>query len=543
MHPSVSDPEGGGPVPHVGSEVPEVVAAIDVGTNSVHMIVARSGSAGRFEVLTRHKESVRLGSGVGDMKELTPDAIDRGVAALGRCAEIARGFDATVWAVATSAVREATNALEFTHRASAEAGVVVRVISGVEEARLIQLGVLQALPLFDRSMLLVDVGGGSTEVLIGQGTDVRFARSHKLGAIRMTRAFFAGDGPLDDEAVDRCRSFIRARLAAGAHEAAPFAHEVSVAASGTAETLFAMSIARRGEEMPADMNGQVMTRKALRKVVADLVGARTVAERAELPGIDRSRVDIIVGGALVLEGVCDAFDVGSLTFSSYALREGVLLDAFSRLKASPGLGHLSDLRRDSVMHLLEVCDEDPEHAVRVAGHALALFDLLGERVGLDEDDRELLEAGALLANVGLFISHSAHHKHSYYVIRNAEHLTGFTDDEKELIAQVARYHRKSRPSEAKHPEFAALSERDRDRVSAMAALLRVAIALDRNHDGGVQDVSLAPLVDGPEGDPGVVELVLHPANGRDLGLELFSAADRSVLLEERLGVPVHFRAG
>ncbi len=535
MHPSGAETSHQEPDAAVSSQMPEVVAAIDVGTNSVHMVVARSAPSGRFEVLTKHKETVRLGSGVGDMKELSPEAMDRGVAALGRCSDIARGFDAEVWAVATSAVREASNASEFTRRALEEAGVAVNVISGVEEARLIQLGVLQALPVFDRRLLLVDVGGGSTEVLIGEGTEVLFARSHKLGSIRMTRAFFEDD-TVEPESVERCRSFIRARLAAAAHEAESIEHDVAVACSGTAETLFAMSLARRGEPVPAEMTGQVMTRKALRKVIGDLVGAGTVARRAELAGMDRSRADILLGGALVIEGVCDAFGVESLTFSDYALREGVLLDAFARRRSTSPMHHLSDLRRASVMHLLEVCDEDPEHALRVARHALALFDLLGERLGLGAEDRELLEAGALLANVGLFISHSAHHKHSYYVIRNSEHLTGFTDNEKELIAQVARYHRKSQPSEAKHPDFAALAASDRERVRSMAALLRVAIAFDRNHDGGVDHISLA--ADGTAGNG--VELVLHPAADDPLGLELFSADDRAGLLEDRLGEPVRF---
>ncbi|MGI9579496.1 MAG: HD domain-containing protein, partial [Microthrixaceae bacterium] len=232
----------------------------------------------------------------------------------------------------------------------------------------------------------------------------------------------------------------------------------------------------------------------------------------------------------VLEGVCDAFGVDELTISDYALREGVLLDALRRFSGA-GLNHLSDLRRASVMHLLEACDDDPGHAIAVARLALQLHDLLGDRLDLDPEDRELLEAAALLSNVGLFISHSAHHKHSYYVIRNSEHLTGFTDNEIEMISQVARYHRKSVPSEDKHPLFAALRSADRERVRAMAGLLRVAIALDRNHDGGVDFVTAAADNDG-------VLLRLHPVDGRDLDLEVFSANDRKGLLETVLGCEV-----
>ncbi|MGI9576965.1 MAG: Ppx/GppA phosphatase family protein, partial [Microthrixaceae bacterium] len=275
---------------------PSALAAIDIGTNSVHMVVARVVSPERFEVLTRHKEMVRLGSGVGDMVHLETDAIERGVAALRRCQEIARGFDAEVWAVATSAVREAANSDGFLRRAYEEAGVSINVISGVEEARLIQLGVLQSLPVFDKRLLLVDVGGGSTEVLFGTGGDVRYARSLKLGSLRMTQRFFP-DGIVEADAVQRCRKFIRSRLAAAVHEAHGLDHDVAVASSGTAESLAVMAIARRGEEAPSDMNAQRLTRKALGKVIDDLASATTTKERLALPAIDSARADILLGGA------------------------------------------------------------------------------------------------------------------------------------------------------------------------------------------------------------------------------------------------------
>ncbi len=525
--------EGVHPTGQVSAQLPQAIAAIDIGTNSIHMVVARVASGERFEVLTRHKEMVRLGSGGGDMKHLEPDAIERGVATLRRCQTIAEGFDAEVWAVATSAVREASNADDFLRRAHEEAGVTVNVISGVEEARLIQLGVLQSLPVFDKELVLIDVGGGSTEVLFGQGTDVHYARSLKLGALRMSRRFFP-DGVVEGSAVQRCRKLIRARLASAVHEAEGLTHDVAVASSGTAETLAAMAIARRGEEVPAEMNAQVLRVESLKDVVADLASASTTEDRKALPGIDSARADILLGGALVLEQICEALGVEELTISDYALREGVLLDALAR-RIGTGLHHLSDLRRASVTHLLEVCDDDPDHALQVARLALQLHDLLGEQLGLDDDDRELLEAAAMLCNVGLFISHSAHHKHSYYVIRNSEHLTGFTDNEKEMIAQLARYHRKSRPSEQKHPLFAALASEDRRRLRSMASLLRIAITLDRNHDGAVQEVTVRN-----DGDSLVV--VLHPVDSEDLELECFSAAERNGMLVEELGMSVRFEA-
>ena len=514
------------------SPFPEVLAAIDIGTNSVHMVVARVAGNDRFEVITRLKEMVRLGSGQGEMKHLEPDAIDRAVAALTRCRQLADSLDATVFAVATSAVREARNASDFLVRAWAESGVDVQVISGHEEARLIRLGVLQALPVWDRDMVLLDVGGGSTEVVFGRGEDVSYARSIKLGSLRMTRSFFA-DGVVSSKAVGACRDFVRGRLAPMLREATHLPFDVAVASSGTAEALAVMALVRDGETLPQTMNGAVLERSALGRVIDDLAGAPTVEARRQLPGIDAARADILLGGAIVIEQICDALGIDQLVISEYALREGVLLDGLHRMRGG-SLHHLSDLRRASVDHLIELCDDDPAHSVQVASLAVQLFDALGERLGLDDADAELLEAGALLANVGLFVSHSGHHKHSYYVIRNSEHLMGFTDREIELIAQVARYHRKGRPAE-KHAEFAALSAEDRERVRAMVCRLRVAIGMDRNHDGAVERVVVKD-----EGD--VVRIELVGAPGADLSLEVYTALERSNMLADQLGATVEIVA-
>ena len=523
--PPVADLPGDAPMP-------DALAAIDIGTNSVHMLIARVAANDRFEVITRQKEMVRLGSGQGEMKVLEPDAIDRGVAALARCRSLADSFDAPVYAVATSAVREATNAEEFLRRARDEAGVDVEVISGYEEARLIQLGVLQALPVLDQRMALIDVGGGSTEVLVGTHGVPASARSIKLGSLRMTRRFFP-DGLVEGDALARCRTYVRGRLAPMVHDRDLLRHDIAVASSGTAEALATMVLERRDEPVPQSLNAATITRAELTSVIDELAAAPTTEERRKLPGVDPSRADILVGGGVVLEQVAVALGIEELTISEYALREGVLLDALHRRRGGT-LHHLSDLRRSSVFHLMELCDDDPEHSLQVARLSLQLHDALGGRLGLGDAERELLEAAALLSNVGLFISHSGHHKHSYYVIRNSEHLMGFTDREIELIAQVARYHRKSQPSEDKHPEFASLADEDRHRVRSMAGVLRVAIGMDRNHDGAVEQVDVDV-----DDDDALVTLSLEPQEpGADLTLERYSADHRSALLSQQLGCQV-----
>jgi exopolyphosphatase/guanosine-5'-triphosphate,3'-diphosphate pyrophosphatase len=504
----------------------EHLAAIDIGTNSIHLVVARFGEGTRFDVIAREKEMVRLGSSSGDMKEIDADAMDRGIETLDRFRKIAEISDAKVYAVATSAVREAENAGVFIERARREAGIDVQIISGAEEARLIHLGVLQAVPVFDQRLVLVDIGGGSTEVLVGERGEALTAFSLKIGAIRLTRRFFRTD-LLHPGAVDACRRYVRAMLARVRREVGACGFDVAVGSSGTIETIASMvQAARPDSEAPRTFNNFAFSRREVKKVVQTLIDAPTVEDRRRLPGVDPSRADILLAGALILEQTMKDLDIDEMLMSDYALREGVLLDALARERGA-ALHHLQDLRRRSVVHLMEITDEDPDHSRRVATLALELFDETQPWHQQGEHARELLEAAALLANVGLFVSHSAHHKHSYYVIRNSDHLTGFTDHEIELIAVVARYHRKSSPK-PKHPEFARLQSDDQERVRTLAGLLRVAIALDRTHAGLVERVRARGA-----GDDIVIEVTAAP--GADLSLELFTVAERKGLLEDVLG--------
>jgi exopolyphosphatase/guanosine-5'-triphosphate,3'-diphosphate pyrophosphatase len=510
------------------------LAAIDIGTNSFHMVVARVGDVpteagdGTFEVIAREKEVVRLGSSSGDMKRLAPDAIDRGVAALGRMARIAAIHDADVTAVATSAVREAENAQEFIDRARDEAGVDVEVISGVEEARLIHLGVLQAVPVYEQRLVLIDIGGGSTEILVGQRGDTLAAGSLKLGAIRLTRRFFRTDR-LHPGALEACRRHIRTSLAPMVRDVERHGFDVAVASSGTAQTIAAMAHQLRGGTSELrTYNNFEMTADEVEAVVAELASVDTVEERRRLPGLDSGRADIILGGALILEQAVLELGIRELVISDNALREGVLLDALDRRRGAT-MHHLRDLRRRSVLQLAAAMDDEPEHSARAAALALDLFDATARWHDLGPDRRELLEAAALLANVGQAISHSEHHKHSYYVIRHSDRLSGFNDHEIELIALVARYHRKSAPK-PKHPEFSRLRQADQDDVRALAGILRVGIALDRSHAGPVEALHVASA-----NGSGPLRLVVAGRPGADLALELHAATERKDLLETVLG--------
>ncbi|MEO6654185.1 MAG: Ppx/GppA phosphatase family protein, partial [Ilumatobacteraceae bacterium] len=488
----------------------------------------RLADHGGFEMLTSEKDMVRLGRGGGEMKQLAPDAIDRGIESLARMKAVAGSFgEFEIAAVATSAVREATNRQTFIERVRDEVGIDVEVISGFEEARLIYLGVLQALPVFDQRVLAIDIGGGSTELCVGKGDQIIEARSMKLGAIRLTERFFTGitdddhDGAIKHKAVKDCRRYVRSALAPVVHELGGHQPEVTVGSSGTASTLAAMALANRGEK-PRQLNGATFTAIELSGLVDELT-ARTTEERLALSGLDAKRVDIIVAGAVLLDEIFRTFSIEEMTISDYALREGVLFDRFGR----GAITGLSDLRRTNLLRLAHQLDPDPAHAEHTAHLATELFDRLASVHGLDDDARELLDAAALVHNVGLFISHASHHKHSYYVVRNSEQLTGFTEHEIELIAVIARYHRRSMPKD-KHDEFAALSCDDQRLVRILAGTLRIAIGLDRRHAASVRSVRVHI-------DDSAIQIEPVGRDDTDLDLEIYAGRERADLLAVGLG--------
>lgn len=506
--------------------VTDLHAAIDIGTNSTHLVVARTSAAGGLEVLTTLKEPTRLGADSDDMRELAPDAIDRGIVALERMVSTAKSMGAEVIAVATSAVREARNRDEFLRRARREIGVEIDVISGSEEARLIHVGVLSALPVFDTRMMLVDIGGGSTEFLVGEGFDVVEARSMKLGSIRLTNRFF-GDGvdkPTKSQLAG-CRRSIRNALIPVVLELGGHQPQTFVGSSGTILNVAEMCVRMRDDKVQS-LNGATFTRSELDAAIEAVV-SRTADKRIDLPGLDPKRGDIILGGIMLLEAIFDEFMIDEMVVSENALREGVLIDRFGN---PADRRHLREPRRANVERLSRELDPDPAHAAHTAHLAVELFDRTTRLHELGADERELLESAALLHNVGLFISHSSHHKHSYYVIRNSDRLTGFTDREIEIIALTARYHRKSLPQK-KHFGYCDLDTDDQQLVQTLAGVLRIAIGLDRRHAGAVETVRVHRRPDGVEIEP-------VPTDGADVEMERFAAADRAELLSVALDQPV-----
>jgi exopolyphosphatase/guanosine-5'-triphosphate,3'-diphosphate pyrophosphatase len=298
-------------------------------------------------------------------------------------------------------------------------------------------------------------------------------------------------------------------------------HDVAVVSSGTGETLARMCWMLTHDESPRSMNGIAFSFDQLRTVTSKIASC-TLAQRAELEGLDADRVDIILAGALILESLAKTFNITEFTYCDYALREGVLLDAAQRLNPEVD-NDLHNVAIQSARKLAERCDEDPSHGLNVSRLSCMLFDELSHLYELDSHHRLYLEAAAVLANVGLVVSHARHHLHTYYIVRNAD-LVGFTDHEIELIAQIARYHRKSEPK-IQHATFAALSEEDQNIVRMLSGILRIAIGLDRTHDGRTSSISVKQ-----KGK--ALHLTLGSNTKEDLELNLYATQQRVALLAE-----------
>jgi exopolyphosphatase/guanosine-5'-triphosphate,3'-diphosphate pyrophosphatase len=311
-------------------------------------------------------------------------------------------------------------------------------------------------------------------------------------------------------------------------EVTEFGFDVAVASSGTAETIARLIQERSDKSAAKTLNRFEFTQAQIAETVTMLSSVNTVDERREKFGLDKSRAEIILAGAIILEGISSVYGVESFMYSDYALREGVILDTLQRRGLGPATGD-TDAAMRSVRLLADRCDDRPEHSQNVARIALDLFDQVWDVLGVAQANRKLLEAAALLANVGVVISHSKHHLHSYYVIRNSE-LVGLNDREIEIIAQVARYHRKGLPKLG-HPEFAALPQEDQKLVNALAGVLRIAVGLDRTQDGRVKKITTSI-------SEGELKIAFTTTKKLDGDLNIYAAMERRTLLADTTGLKV-----
>jgi exopolyphosphatase/guanosine-5'-triphosphate,3'-diphosphate pyrophosphatase len=497
------------------------VAAMDLGSNSFHLLVADAHPDGHIDPLVQEKEMLRLGDVVSRHGAIPVTAADQAVATVRRFRLLAEAAGATeILAKATAAIRRAANGGEVVDRIRAETGVHIDVIGGLEEARLI-FGAVRASVVLDPSpALCFDLGGGSLEVMVGDASSLMWAASVPLGVARLSADHIDSD-PISKRDRRGLRDHIEKVLAPVVADVAGFEPKLAVGSSGTLESLAQMVAVRRREDTPTTLNQLTIDRSEFVELHEDLLASKA-SDRLRFEGLDARRVDLIVAGSMVLATAMDAFGFDQLTISEWALREGIVLDAVGHHDPTDWSDDPHSIRGSAVLSLARRCNWSEPHSRQVAKLSLDLFDATAALHGLDASDRELLEFAAFLHDIGEHVASSGHHKHGAYLVRNGQ-LRGFSPTQVELLAAVVRWHRRGEPRVS--DEFPLLDAAVIERVRALAAILRVADGLDRGRNQNVYglDAMITPSL-----------VLLRIRTLDDAELEIWGARRKRALLEKVL---------
>ncbi|KHG39082.1 MAG: Ppx/GppA family phosphatase [Aphanizomenon flos-aquae KM1D3_PB] len=519
--------------------VPEnqMIAAIDIGTNSLHMVVVKiEATLPSFTIIAREKETVRLGDRNLMTGDLKPEVMSKAIACLGRFKTLAESLGtSSIVAVATSAVRESPNGKEFLHQVEIEVGLIVDLISGPEEARRIYLGVLSGMEFNNKPHIIIDIGGGSTELILGDSEEPRSLTSTKIGAVRLTGELIASD-PISETEFKYLQAYARGMLERSVEEVQGKLKigdsPQLIGTSGTIETIATIHVREKLGLIPTTLNGYQFSLQDLRTWVNRL-RKMTNVERAAIAGMPEKRSEVILSGAVILQEAMTLLGVESLTVCERSLREGVIVDwMLTHGFIDNRLRFQSSIRERSVLKTAKKYQTNLEHSARVTAFALDIFDQTkGQLHYWNADQRQLLWAAAILHNCGHYVSHSSHHKHSYYLIRNSE-LLGYNETEIELIANIARYHRKS-PPKKKHDSYRNLLHKEhRTMVNQLSAILRLAVALDRRQIGAISHVQCDYIPNFKE-----FKMSIFPSTIDDeCALEMWSLDYKKGVFEEEFGL-------
>ena len=515
----------------------QMIAAIDIGTNSLHMVVVKiEATLPSFTIIAREKETVRLGDRNLITGELKPEVMMKAIACLGRFKTLADSLGTnSIVAVATSAVRESPNGQEFLQQIETEVGLSVDLISGPEEARRIYLGVLSGMEFNNKPHIIIDIGGGSTELILGDSEEPRSLTSTKIGAVRLTGELIASD-PISETEFKYLQAYARGMLERSVEEVQGKLKigdsPQLIGTSGTIETIATIHAREKLGLVPSTLNGYQFSLQDLRTWVNRL-RKMTNVERATVPGMPEKRSEVILSGAVILQEAMTLLGVQSVTVCERSLREGVIVDwMLTHGFIDNRLRFQSSIRERSVLKTAKKYQTNLEHSERVTDFALNIFDQTkGQLHYWNADQRQLLWAAAILHNSGHYISHSAHHKHSYYLIRNGE-LLGYNETEIEIIANIARYHRKS-PPKKKHESYRNLLHKEhRTMVNQLSAILRLAVALDRRQIGAISHVQCEYVPNFKE-----FKMLIFPSLIDDeCALEMWSLDYKKGVFEEEFGL-------
>lgn len=501
------------------------VAVIDIGSNSIRGVVAEVALDGSHRVIDDERFQTRLGAGLTDTGAIASDRIAASIEALGTLLAVAESRGATtVRAVATAAVRTASNSDEFLSLVRERLGLDIEIVDGETEGHLAFASAAANFDLPDPACVL-DIGGGSLEVVFALGGQITAVHSLPLGAVRLLAGLPADEDPPSAGALKRLRAEVRLALASEFGDTAPQIQTV-IGSGGTITSLVGVAAADRGQT-PVTLQGAEVSASEVAEISARLAAMRSAA-RARVPGLASYRADTAVPGSVVVTELMHLLGAERLVANQKGLREGILLDTIARLGRDSAPVPL----RDVALRFGERCRFDVDHSAHVTGHALQIFDALAPgRPLLDARARELLEVAAILHDVGYFIGHDKHHRHSWHLLIHAP-LAGLTAREVAIVAAIARYHRGSLPKTS-HEAWTRIAEQDRDLVRLLAGIVRIADGLDRSQTGRVTSVSL-------ESGPNVLTVVAHGAD--DLAVELYGADAKSELLARSLGTRIEIVA-
>jgi exopolyphosphatase/guanosine-5'-triphosphate,3'-diphosphate pyrophosphatase len=514
--------------PHTAPAAARRIAAIDVGSNSIRMIVADVRADGSMDVVDEMKVHPRLGRGMEASHALSPESMDLAVDGIQRMVTLAKQLGAhRIEAVATSAVRDAQNAELFLARVKQATGIKLRIVSGDDEARLMFRSALAHFDLGEGRAVIVDIGGGSLELALSADGVVDRLTSLPLGAIRMTERFF-GSGEPKAPSPKRLRKLRKAvrKAIKPIISGRDWRDARVIGSGGTFTNLAGLYLHRKGAFNAMSVHETAISRMDVEHILDQLVGM-SEEERRATPGINADRADIIVAGVAAVAEILARVDAREVIVSRYGIREGLLLEA---AKVVPQVADPGEARERSVRELAERCHFEKKHSTQVQRLALNLFDGVGHRLGLNDEDRQILSDAALLHDIGYHINYDRHHKHSYHLILHAD-LLGVTPEEQVLIANVARYHRGAEPNK-EHPEYAAIEKPLRSRVKKLSAILRVADGFDRGHVSAVDSFKIRWL-------ERAVRITPVPARANaNLRLEVWGAHRKSALLARIAERPV-----
>ncbi len=464
----------------------QVVGFIDVGTNAVRLLVVRINLNFSYTIISQEKEVVRLGEDEFNDNLLKPEAMNRAIFVCGKFVSLAKTYGATkIVAVGTSAIREADNKSAFLERLFKETGLTVQVISGEEEARLIYMGVLSGIDIGEEKALFIDLGGGSTEIAIGDQYQLYCTYSLRVGAIRLTTQFI-GEGwteKIPDSLYKKMKNYVQRSARSVKADVQECGSRIAWGSSGTIINLAEIS----NKLFKKNSIGLVLNRKNLKRLASTLCSL-PLEGRRKLPGINPYRADIIVAGAAIVEALMEEFGLEEIHVSHKELRDGLLADYLSNFESYREL-QKAPLRNRSILHLGRSFNFDEEHSETVSTLALQMFDS-AKQIGLhylSDKYRELLSYAATLHDIGDIISFNNHHLHSHYIISNAE-LYGFEPQEITIMANVARFHRKKLPT-SKALKKLDLDPESKNSVVVLSTFLRLAEKLDRSHTGLVKNAT------------------------------------------------------